>query len=348
MQRLKSTLIFLLKIVLSLGILSFLIWQAWEQKDAAGNRVMSALWERPMDWFRLGAGFALTFLAVLLTILRWGALIGTLGLKVRLADNLRFGYVGYLFNLAPAGIVSGDALKTWLLARRYKDHPEVGSLLIAAAVLDRMIGLYALFMMAGLAVLAAGVLTNPETSSVMHSISVGVLIAWGVGTVAALAVFLPADRKKTAEDSEDGETEKSRFLVVLGNIVRYCRMYRNYPGPLCGFLVWSLLVHTCFAFSIFMIAQGVWGREQSPNVSQMLFISPTSMSTSAIPLPVGPYEAVLDLMYKDVTGVAGQGLVVALAYRVMCLILASLGLIFYFTDRREIRETMSENAAEQK
>lgn len=346
MQKLKSTLIFLLKIVLSLGILAFLVWQAWEQKDAAGNRVLTALWERPMDWAWLGGGFAFTFLAVLLTILRWRALIATLGLKIRLTDNLRFGYVGYLFNLAPAGIVSGDALKTWLLARRYKDHPEVGSLLIAAAVMDRMIGLYALFMMAGLAVLGTGVLSNPEITPVMKTISIGVLVAWGVGTVAGLAVLLPPQKAKDGKDGENTEDKKASALGILRRITRYCRMYRNYPGQLVGFLVWSLVVHTCFALSVVMISFGVWGQGagQSPSVREMLFISPASMSTSAIPLPVGPYEAVLDLMYKDVTGIAGQGLVVALAYRVMCLMIASLGLVFYFTDRREIQETMTEKS----
>ena len=85
--------------------------------------------------------------------------------------------------------------------------------------------------------------------------------------------------------------------------------------------------------------------QNPPNFAQHLFISPTSLSMSAIPLPVGPVEVVFDELYRDSIGRTGMGLAVMLAYRFICLVIALLGVVFYFSAREEIRETMEESGA---
>ncbi|MDO4569913.1 MAG: lysylphosphatidylglycerol synthase transmembrane domain-containing protein [Planctomycetia bacterium] len=333
-NKVRSVLIFVLKASISCGILLFLIYQAWQTRDANGNPLLEQLWRGPKDYGALVVGFGFVFAAVLGTILRWRELVRVLGLNADIWGTLRIGYIGYLFNLAPMGIVGGDLLKAWLLMRREKESPDAAPLLLASVFVDRMIGLYALFMMGSIVILSMGTLWNPNVSDTLWTIALATLIAWGVGTIAALAVLLPKFKNPVARPNQP------QWVETLAKIAQYIRVYRHHPWALVWATVASLGVHFFFAVAIYFIAAGIWTEQKYPSFLEHLYISPVSMSTSAIPLPVGPYEMALDLLYKDVAGLAGQGLAVALAYRLVCLIIAGLGMIFYFSARDEIQESM--------
>ena len=57
---------------------------------------------------------------IVLTLIRWCFLVRALGITFSIRDALRIGFLGYLFNLSPAGIAGGDLLKAVMLAR---EHP---------------------------------------------------------------------------------------------------------------------------------------------------------------------------------------------------------------------------------
>lgn len=377
----KKLCVFLLKIGISVAILAFLFYQAAGATDENGNSLFTRLWQGQKDWSALSVGFAFSFLAVLITIVRWWWLVRLQKVPAKLLDTLRIGYVGYLFNLAPMGIVGGDLLKVWLLARHEKNTPNASAAIFAAAFLDRMMGLYALFMLASISILCAGVLTHPETSQVLYGISVAVLAAWGAGTVAGLAILIPPFKKPVSAENPDmleepetpnapdtsnapnasnaaktpstpkasktPKTFRAKLAHFTRETVHSVRMYRQFPVQLILALAVCLLIHTLFAMSLFFLAKGIWTDLPIPTLAQHMYISPASNSTSAIPLPFGPYEAVLDLLYRDVIGTeaVGRGLIAALAYRIVCVIIATLGIVFYLTDRSEIRSTMAEHEA---
>ena len=74
---------------------------------------------------------------------------------------------------------------------------------------------------------------------------------------------------------------------------------------------------------------------------------PLSAATQEIPLPLGPFEAVLDCLYTHVPVAGppiavGQGLIVALAYRLITLLIAALGVVYYLGNRREMAEVIHE------
>lgn len=331
-QKLRSALLFFLKIGLSLGILGFLVWRAFQDQNT-----VNGLLHGEKIWTSLGLGFFFTFIAVLATIIRWRYLVRIQKLDADLWTTLRVGYIGYLFNLAPMGIVGGDLLKAWLLTRHEKaKHPNAGPIVLASVFIDRMIGLYALFMLASLVVLGMGILGDPETTPTLRSASWAVLIAWGIGTAAGLALLCPPPSKKELPPP------RSRFEKTFRELAGSVRLYRNHPVQLMWILAASLLIHVSFATSIYFLADGIWRGNEPPTYLQHLYISPTSMSMSAVPLPVGPVEVVLDELYRDETGKPGMGLVVMLAYRLVCLMTAMLGVFFYFSSRNEIRETMEE------
>ncbi len=333
-QKLQSLLFFLLKIGVSLGILAFLVYRAAQDEET-----MNGLLHGKKIWSSIAFGFFFTFIAVLATIVRWWRLVRIQKMQAEFWNTLRIGYIGYLFNLAPMGIVGGDLLKAWLLTRREKTrYPNAGPVILGSMFVDRMIGLYALFMLGGIAILATGVLWNPSTSQTLRSASWAVLIAWVVGTLAWMVLLCPPLSKK------EPRTPRSKLEEIFQKISSSVRLYRNYPLKLAWILLISILIHASFATSIYFLADGIWRGCicPPPTFAQHMFISPASMSMSAVPLPVGPVEVVLDELYRDVTGRSGMGLVVMLAYRFICLLIGLLGVVFYFSARDEIRQTMVE------
>jgi len=91
--------------------------------------------------------------AVLLTFVRWWYLVRALDVPCRFADAIRISFWGYLFNLAPLGIVGGDVVKAVMLDH---EHPRHRAKAVASVLVDRVIGLYVLFVVASVAILLTG------------------------------------------------------------------------------------------------------------------------------------------------------------------------------------------------
>jgi hypothetical protein len=106
----------------------------------------------------------------------------------------------------------------------------------------------------------------------------------------------------------------------------------------------TIFVHVLFSIGIFCVARGLFGA--APALTTHLVLHPVSNVTSIIPLPVGPYETVLDTLYPVVPVVggtaykAGQGLIVALGYRFMTVLIAGIGGVFYLFSREEISQAI--------
>ena len=79
-------------------------------------------------------------------------------------------------------------------------------------------------------------------------------------------------------------------------------------------------------------------------------ISPVAAVTGVLPIPMGPFELVLEFLYQQTHPhlpgklfiPTGQGLVVALGYRLICVLIAMVGVCYYLSSRREVAEMMHE------
>ena len=156
----KKLFVNLLKVGVSLGIVGWLIYDA--RRDPAFES-----FELPTEtgsWAFLTASFAVMFTSVTITIVRWQILVRALELPFRLADALRIGFLCYLLNFISLGSVGGDLFKALILAREY---PRRRAEAVATVVIDRVIGLYGLFLLASLVILSTGLLAVPlpETAS---------------------------------------------------------------------------------------------------------------------------------------------------------------------------------------
>jgi uncharacterized protein (TIRG00374 family) len=331
---LKKFLITFLKIVVSVGILAYLVWNA-TRPQVDGQNVFANLLSQPKHWTMLAAALGFCFGGVLLTFIRWWYLVRALGLPFRFRDALRIGFLGYLFNLAPMGIIGGDLLKAVMLAH---EHPQFRVKAVASVVIDRVIGLYMVFVVATVAILLTGFLEIP-----VPEIRVICYITFALTAAGALGIgilFIPG--------VTDGKFTKAleripRVGHVIEDLVESVRMYRRQPGVLLAVVVMSAGVHCLFAVGVYLVARGLPGEVLS--LPMHFVVIPLSASTGALPLPMGPYEFVLDFLYTRVSEgsiPAGQGLVVALGYRLICILIAMIGVCYYLGSRREVAEVMHE------
>jgi ABC-type Na+ efflux pump permease subunit len=95
----------------------------------------------------------------------------------------------------------------------------------------------------------------------------------------------------------------------------------------------TFAVHGLFSMGIWLIALGFYG--YAPTAAEHLVLHPVANVTQMIPLAAGPYEVVLNKMYPlfpiagHETFRPGYGLLIALGYRLISLLLGGIGVLYY-------------------
>lgn len=334
----KRHLITLLKITISLGIIAYLVWDVKSKQ----SDVFSNLLNQSKDWRFLGLAVVFCSSAVLLTMIRWHFLVRALEIPTKVNKTFRIAFVGYFFNLAPLGIAGGDLVRIMMLAG---GHKNIKAKSVASVVLDRAIGLYMLFIVASVAILVTGFHHTDNTTIV------GICWAtWAIsliGGVVIAVLMIPAVMEGRFAKSLE---KRPGAGPAISSLLEAMRMYRRSPGVLLLASVLTIGVHCCFAIGVYMIARGLPGLGHT--LGTHLVIMPLSATSGVVPFPMGPFEAVLEYFYKNIplaagTIAVGQGFVVALGYRLITVLIASVGAICYFRSRREVARVLNEAKAEQ-
>ena len=339
----KKTVMAVLKICLAVGLLVYLVHQA------QGHHGLDSLREQPKDWsLLLGAGGCI-LVAVLLTFVRWYALIRTLALPIRLGDAMRLGFLGYAFNFVSLGNVGGDFFKAVFIAQR---HPGRRTEAVATVVVDRLVGLYALFLLASGAIVIAG-FNRQAAGTPLGMICRTTLLSTALCT-AALIVLLAV----RVGDGPAGERlsripwiDKLPWIkTTLAQLLSAAAIYRRNLSVLVAATIVSLCVHSLFAVGIYLIARGLPGA--APTLAEHFLITPVSMVVGAVPITpsgLGTFEASLEYMYRFVgNGDSGSvasspvvsGVIVGLGYRLITVLIAMVGVCFYFARRREVNRAL--------
>ncbi len=335
----KKLLITLLKVAISAAIIGYLVYDATQRGDVFTN-----LRNQPKHWGILALAWAACALGTVLTFVRWWYLVRALDVPCRFADGIRISFWGYLFNLAPLGIVGGDLARVVMLGHEHPQHRAKG---LASVLVDRVVGLYLLFVVATSAMLLTGFFWKIDNHDI-RLICEATFIMTAVGTV-GLGIVLGPDFFFV-----------SRAIQALGRIPRVgpplqsllnaVRLYNHKPLVLFLSSLMSIGVHCSFAIGLYLIACGLPGNHLS--LADHFVVIPVSNVAGVLPLPAGPFEAVLNSLYTlvPVDGpriAAGQGLVVALIYRLTTLLIAAMGAYYYFGNRREMAEVIHEAEEEE-
>ena len=133
-----------------------------------------------------------------------------------------------------------------------------------------------------------------------------------------------------------------RIGGMLASLLGTVAMYRHQRTILLLACLMSVVSHSLFTITLFVIAVGLPG--DHPTLAQHFIIIPMGMAAGGLPLPLGTLgatEYVIDHLYRTICG-SSQGLVVALGYRLITVVIAMVGACFYLTSRREVAAVMHE------
>jgi uncharacterized protein (TIRG00374 family) len=330
----KRLLITLLKISASVAIVGYLVYDVTHGKGHAN--VFANLVAQPKHWGMLAAAWAFCLFGTLLTFIRWWFLIRALGIPCRFRDSIRISFWGYLFNLAPLGIVGGDLVKAVMLDHEHRGYRAKA---VASVFADRIIGLYVLFLVASAAILLTGYYWEVAAVPDLRRVCWGMFGITLLSTLGLAVVMAPG---AAVEGVVSAIGRIPRVGHPLKSLLDAVRMYRSKPGVLVLSSVMTVGVHCSFAVGCWLIACGLPGHHLS--LAQHFVVMPLSAAMQVIPFPIGPTEFALEFLYRYTPpGIAeGQGLVVALVYRIITLLIAALGIFYYFGNRREMAEVMHE------
>jgi uncharacterized protein (TIRG00374 family) len=325
-----------LKIALSLVLIGYLVYRASQDPQ------FGALVGGPKDWPVLLCALPVCLFAVTVTILRWKILIYALGLSFSVQETLRAGFLGYLANLLPFGLVAGDSLKAVMIIHR---NPGRKAEAVASVLVDRVLGLYALLLVAAVAslLLPAGALARlpSEDQAIVRR------LCWCVQTVSLMSsIGLAVMLIPAVTQSRWWDRLEHAPLVgpILHKLVGAMRAYRRRVDLLVAAIGVSLIVHSSYVTAIWLMTISIGiSPEHLPSAGSIFVIVPPSMIAGA--LPIGAYEVVITLLFRAVTPAGAppnMGLLIALAYRLIQICIATIGLGYWLAGRREVEELMQE------
>jgi uncharacterized protein (TIRG00374 family) len=346
---LRKRIVTILKFVVPSAIIGYLVYSVFHHQpdspDAAGT--FELVGRSPWSWGPLAAGFLASLGAVCLSFGRWYLLVRALDLKFRLRDAFRLGFLGYLFNYVGAGSVGGDLFKAVFIAREQHGRRTEA---VATVVVDRVIGLYALLLVTCVALF----LTDLEQATV--EIITFCRLIYFITAVGAIAVFVVLVPGFTSGRVSGWVAAVPKVGPTLERLIGAIRMYRQRKGVLLAAVVMSLGVHSLLSVSMWCLAEGLFRNAPSlavPTLLENLIITPLTMVCAALPISpagLGTLELALEGLYRLLPAEAvqpGQGLVVALAFRVTQIGVLVIGVIYYWADRREVSELIHEAELEQ-
>jgi uncharacterized protein (TIRG00374 family) len=347
---LKKRLTTILKFLVPVAIIAFLIYSVASHEPGSADEAntFEVVGNADWNWGALAAGLLLSLVAVSITFFRWYLLVRALELKFRLGDAFRLGFLGFMFNFVGAGSVGGDLFKAVFIAR---EQPGRRTEAVATVVVDRMVGLYALLIVTTIALWFTR-FEQPTTEILIIRRMTYILAA--VGGMAVLMVLVPGFTSGTVSE---WLASIPRIGPTLERLIQAVRMYRRCQGILLAAGVMSLCVHALFGVSVWCLAVGLFSKAsglQIPNLHSHLIIVPLTMLCAALPISpagLGTFELALEALYRMLATVSiqpGQGLIVALAFRVVQIGLIIIGVIYYWSGRQEVSELMHEVELEEK
>ncbi len=207
-----GTIVNLALIALAFGLLALIVYQKRE--------MIRDVFTRKPDYRLLLAGIVIFQVSVMLTFVRWYALVRVIEPKFTLRSTFLLGFIGYVFNLVIPGAVGGDLIKAAYLVQMHIKKTQA----VASMVIDRILGLMGLFVLASV----AGVVAWGMATPVVQRLIVAAWVATGAGFVLLACIFgqvftrvfglKPAPHSKlgtiTAELNTMASTYRSRLDVV--------------------------------------------------------------------------------------------------------------------------------------
>ena len=130
---------------------------------------------------------------------------------------------------------------------------------------------------------------------------------------------------------------------VLSRIAPPLRMFHAHTFALTAAIVMSVGVQGLLAVSVYLIASGLY--DSPPTLLEHIVIVPIGMLASALPITpagIGVFEVAIESLYRVVPRIEtdASGTLVALTFEIVKVVMAVIGMVFYWTANAEVRESL--------
>ena len=272
--------------------------------------------------------------------MRWHLLIRALDIKIHLVETLRLGALGFTLNFVSPGSVGGDFFKAIFLAH---GQPGRRTEAVASVIADRVTGLLTMLAFASCGIMAAGLFA--VESETLHLLCHTILAMTAIGWIGFASAMFHRAAQRT-----------SRPAMVRAAAAR---RQNDWPAAWCGSViplakadgprrVRREFVHGT-KLCVCLLSHRAGLPIHAPTWRQHMVIVPCASLVGAIPMTpsgLGTTEYALDQLYLIMPGGSqreeGDGFLVGFGRRVNDIVVAVIGLGFYLSHRREMKEVMEE------
>jgi hypothetical protein len=212
-------------------------------------------------------------------------------------------------------------------------------------LVDRVLGLYALLLLAAVASLflpaeQLAVLSTDDRTAILRLCRF-LQLAAVVGSIGLAVMLIPAVTQSRLWDLLEHVPILGR---VLHKLVAAMRAFRRRIDLLLAAIGISLVTHLCYvtAITIMTLSVGI-APEHRPAVESIFVIVPPSMMAGA--LPIGFYEVAITLLFRAASppgAPQNMGLLIALGYRLVQISIATIGVGYWIAGRRQVEQLMHE------
>jgi uncharacterized protein (TIRG00374 family) len=268
-----------------------------------------------------------------LGITRWRWILHVQGLDLKYSRLFSISFIGIFFNAFALGSTGGDVVKAWYVA--HETHHKKAEA-VATVVVDRLIGLLALFVIAliMMAIFHKRAFDDPKLFWFSMA-TLGVVVFTVLGTVVGLwrgfADKLPGLRSWL---------RRMPKYDTLRRMVEAYRVYASHPVILAKTIAVSFPVHFFSMLSIWCVGRGLGVR--SATFTDYFLYLPIINSVTAVPITISGFglrEGMYIKMFHEV-GVAGPvALVMSLLGYLATLFWSIVGGGFFLTHRKELPPT---------
>lgn len=338
MSPFRKKLLAIVKVTVAAVILVFLFQRI--QGESGFERLLN----EPKDWISLAMAQVCVLVAFSLSFVRWYLLVRGLDLDFHLTDAFRLGTLGFMLNQVSPGSLGGDLIKAVFIA---KEQPQKKTEAVATVLIDRVVGLYAMLILASLGIALAG--GNLESKKLLTSLQT---IVWA-STLGCTVVFgFVLSSWATGKKARAFAESIPGIGPTMHRLVEAADVYRSRRGYLLASFGLAMTTHCLLISAFWCISRGV--PVSGPTFAQNASIVPIALVAGALPLTpggLGALEGGMEFLYTLIGAAKGDGTIVALAYRAMTYIFAAVGAFYYFSSRKKVddmlhdAEVLAEEAA---
>jgi uncharacterized membrane protein YbhN (UPF0104 family) len=317
---------------LGLTVLAYVVWSNWSPDSGPG--LADAL-SKPINPVPLILAGLVCLVGVSITFVRWYVLVRAQGLPFTLPNAMRLGSIGMFFSTFLPGAIGGDIIKATFIAREQKRR----TVAVATVLMDRAVGLWGLVWLVALLGGGFWLLGDATITNAPHLQAIVVAMAITAGVTLGLWLLLGVLPVSWAHRFAERLRRIPKVGHVGSELWHAVWMFRCRGRYVAVAMLLTLASQVCLVVAFFFGAQAFQvsgGLAAIPSlVEHFVFFPIGEAMQSFFPTPggVGGAEGIFGWLYTVVGKLRANGVLAALAYRVILLGLGAIGYVVYLNMR---------------